>query len=110
MSTENQPRSPRYSMLIEWSELDQAYIVTLPEWEQAGALAHAHGATYAEAAHKGEELIDFLWRSASQDGDTVPAVATYDARAYAPGETGDTLSQQNETLARQIEAHPTHTS
>jgi hypothetical protein len=24
----------RYSMLIEWSEEDQAYLITLPEWAE----------------------------------------------------------------------------
>ena len=25
----------RYSMLIQWSDEDQAYLVTLPEWEES---------------------------------------------------------------------------
>ena len=29
----------RYSMVIEWSDEDQAYIVSLPEW---GDLVHTH--------------------------------------------------------------------
>lgn len=108
MSTEQQ--SPRYTMLIEWSDLDQAFIVTLPEWEQAGALAHTHGATYTEAARKGEELIAFLWRSAQSDGDRIPTPHTFDSHAYASDETAERLAGQNEALARQIEAQQTHAS
>lgn len=26
----------RYSMLIEWSNLDNTYVVSFPEWERAG--------------------------------------------------------------------------
>ncbi len=93
-------------MLIEWSDLDQAYIVTLPEWERAGALAHTHGATYAEAAGKGQELIEFLLEAALQGGDRIPTPAGYDAHAYAPGETAESIAAETEKLAREIEAHP----
>jgi antitoxin HicB len=100
------PQAPRYSMLIEWSDMDQAYIVSLPEWERVGALAHAHGATYAEAAHKGQELIAFLVEAAQRDGDSIPTPAGYDARAYAPGETPESIVAESEALAREIEARP----
>jgi antitoxin HicB len=95
-----------YSMLIEWSDLDQAYIVSLPEWERAGALAHTHGATYAEAATKGQELLEFLLDAALQNGDPIPTPASFDAHAYAPGETTESIAAESERLAREIEARP----
>lgn len=50
--------APRYSMVIEWSEEDQKYMVSFPEW---GAHTHTHGATYAEAVQNGQEvLIDLI--------------------------------------------------
>ncbi len=67
-----QTQAARYSMLIEWSDEDSAYIVTLPEWESAGLIGHTHGATYQEAAAKGQEMLDFLLESALADGDPVP--------------------------------------
>lgn len=99
-------QTPRFSMLIEWSDVDQIYIVSLPEWGRVGALAHAHGATYAEAAQKGQELIEFLYETARQEGDTIPAPAGYDAHAYAPGETSESIAAESERLAREIEARP----
>ena len=93
-------------MLIEWSDADQAYIVTLPEWERVGALAHADGATYAEAAQKGQELIEFLFEAAQSDGDRIPTPAGFDAHAYAPGETAEEVATENERLASEIEKHP----
>ena len=63
----------RYSMLIEWSDEDQAYIVSFPEWESAGLIGHTHGDTYAEAVHQGEEMLAFLVASAQADGDPMPA-------------------------------------
>lgn len=100
------PETPRYSMLIEWSDLDQAYIVTLPEWERAGALAHTHGATYAEAARKGQKLIEFLLEAALQEGERIPTPAGYDAHAYALGETAESIAVESERLAKDIEARP----
>jgi hypothetical protein len=33
-----------YTMLIEWSDEDDAYIVSFPEWEeQQGLIGHTHG-------------------------------------------------------------------
>lgn len=93
-------------MLIEWSDADQAYIVTLPEWERMGALAHEDGATYAEAAQKGQELIEFLIEAAQLDGDRIPTPAYFDAHAYLPGETAEELAAENERLASEIEQRP----
>lgn len=44
----------RYSMLIQWSEEDEAYIVSIPELP--GAMTH--GSTYEEAARQGQDLIE----------------------------------------------------
>lgn len=48
-----------YSMIIEWSDEDQAYIVSFPEWE-AETIVHTHGDTYAEAVKAGEAMLAFL--------------------------------------------------
>ncbi len=70
----------RYTMLIQWSDEDQVYIVSLPEWEeQAGLIGHTHGATYAEAVRMGEELLEMLIEGRTADGLPLPA-----PRVYAP--------------------------
>ena len=64
---------PLYSMKIEWSDRDQAFIVTLPEWaEQAGLIGHTHGDTYVEAVKNGEELLALLIESRLADGKPLP--------------------------------------
>ncbi|BAY43171.1 hypothetical protein SAMD00079811_07500 [Scytonema sp. HK-05] len=47
-----------YSMLIQWSNEDNCYLVHLPEfpWQQY----HTHGKTYEEAAKHGHEIIESL--------------------------------------------------
>jgi predicted RNase H-like HicB family nuclease len=47
----------RYSILIQWSEEDQTYVVSLPEF---GPYAHTHGETYEEALKHGEEVLELL--------------------------------------------------
>ncbi len=44
----------RYSMRIEWSDEDQAYIVTMPELPGC----RTHGFTYEEAVREGQDAMD----------------------------------------------------
>lgn len=62
----------KYSMLIRWSDEDQTYIVSFPEWEASGHIGHVHGKTYCEAAQQGEELLENLVEWAKQDGEPMP--------------------------------------
>lgn len=47
----------KYSILIQWSEIDQAYIASLPEW---GEYARTHGDTYEEALNNAREVLEDL--------------------------------------------------
>ncbi len=66
-----------YSMMIAWSNEDQTYIVSFPEWEQAGYAAHIHGDTYEQAGAKGRDLLAFLVESAQEEGRALPRPRTY---------------------------------
>ena len=46
----------RYSMWIEWSDEDQAFIVTLPDFP----MSRTHGSPYEEAVRNGQEVIELL--------------------------------------------------
>ncbi len=65
-----------YSMVIEWSSLDDAYLVTLPEWAESVAQPVTHGETYEEAARNGREVLEMLLESAHKEGETIPAPRT----------------------------------
>ncbi len=50
-------RQPRYTVIIQWSDEDQLYVVSLPEW---GIGCKTHGATYEEAAKNAREVLEML--------------------------------------------------
>jgi antitoxin HicB len=62
----------QYSMLIEWSAEDQAYLVTLPEWADRVIMPVTHGSTYGEAVQHGQEVLELLINSAIQDREPLP--------------------------------------
>lgn len=69
-------QTPHYSMVIQWSDEDSAYIVSFPEW---GDQTHTHGATYEEAVRNGREALDDLvdlWRRQNR---ALPQPATFAA-------------------------------
>jgi predicted RNase H-like HicB family nuclease len=68
-----------YSMLIEWSEEDQAYLVTLPEWTERVLMPVTHGETYTEAVQHGQEVLEMLIHNAMQNGEPLPVPKTHAA-------------------------------
>ena len=68
-----------YSMLIEWSEEDQAYLVTLPEWADRVIMPATHGSTYSEAVQHGQEVLEMFVNSAIRDGEPLPLPKTHAA-------------------------------
>jgi antitoxin HicB len=64
---------PRYSMVIQWSDEDQAYLVSLPEWEGRVSNPVTHGDTYEEAARNGLDAVTALSEWTLKEGRTLPA-------------------------------------
>ena len=66
-------------MLIQWSDEDQAYLVRLPDWEQAGRILGpvSHGNSYAEAFDHGLEALEALITSAHKHHETLPEPQTF---------------------------------
>lgn len=67
MSATNEDH-PHYSMVIEWSDEDQAFIVSIPEFPGN----YTHGDSYGEAVKQGQDLIDSLIMWTQQDGKPLP--------------------------------------
>lgn len=65
---------PRYAMVIEWSDEDEAYVVSFPEWDATGLyFVHTHGASYEEAVKNGEEVLTEIVDLARARGEALPA-------------------------------------
>jgi antitoxin HicB len=62
----------RYSMVIQWSDEDRAYLVTLPEWDDRVFNPVTHGYTYEEALKSGEQALEALVASARQHQEILP--------------------------------------
>lgn len=63
---------PHYSMIIQWSDEDDAFIVTLPEFGGC----KTHGNTYEAAAKAGREVLELLIASYAEEGDSLPEPKT----------------------------------
>ena len=62
--------SLRYSMIIQWSDEDQCYLVHLPEFPTQKY--HSHGNTYEEAVKNAQEVIEMLVAEYQEDGKPLP--------------------------------------
>lgn len=60
----------KYQMIIQWSEEDNAFLVSLPEFPDRQW--YTHGDTYEEAAAKGREVLKFLIDSAIANNEPLP--------------------------------------
>ncbi len=65
-------KNMRYSMLAQWSDDDDAYLVTLPEWEGRVFNPVTHGDTYEEAIKNGYEALESLVASARKHSEELP--------------------------------------
>ena len=75
MNTQGAPTEVgRYSLLIEWSDADGAYVVTVPELPGC----RTHGATHQEAIAMGEEAIEGWLAAQRARGRVAPPPRTYD--------------------------------
>ena len=66
---------PKYSMLISWSEEDQAYIVyvhDIPNRYRKGSVCMADGKTPEEAVKEAQTVIELWIETALEDGETIP--------------------------------------
>jgi antitoxin HicB len=59
----------QYTILIQWSDEDECFVVSLPEW---GEFVHTHGNSYEEALNNGQDLLNFLIKSALENKETLP--------------------------------------
>jgi predicted RNase H-like HicB family nuclease len=57
-------------MVIQWSDEDQVYVASLPEF---GKSCKTHGDTFVEAAKNGQEVLELLIETYQAEGRPLPA-------------------------------------
>lgn len=61
-----------YSMLIQWSEIDQIFVVTIPEFVGRVMMPCTHGDSYEDAVQAGQEVIETFLEIWTEEGQAIP--------------------------------------
>ncbi len=61
----------KYSISIQWSDEDECFVVTLPDFEDLMQPC-THGETYDEAMKNAQEVLELLIESAQRNGEALP--------------------------------------
>jgi predicted RNase H-like HicB family nuclease len=69
----------RYSMIVQWSDEDQLFLVTIPEFSELVIMPCTHGKTREEAIHNGEDVIEMYLEAWHLEGTVIPAPRTLQA-------------------------------
>jgi predicted RNase H-like HicB family nuclease len=80
--------------LIQWSDEDQTYVVSLPEF---GPYAHTHGDTYQKAVRQGCDCLESLIDAFKAEGLPLPR-----PRKYRGGETRKKTSKRTSRSAATV--------
>ncbi|TVQ45525.1 MAG: type II toxin-antitoxin system HicB family antitoxin [Gloeocapsa sp. DLM2.Bin57] len=62
----------QYSMLIEWSQEDQLFLVTIPEFSAQVIMPCTHGKTRLEAIRNAEEVIEMYLEAWQAENQPIP--------------------------------------
>lgn len=65
----------KYSMLIQWSDQDNCFLVSIPDFP--GQKWRTHGNTYEEAVMNGKKVLESLIISYESDGESLPQPHIY---------------------------------
>ena len=66
----------RYSMMIQWSDEDRLFLVTIPEFADLVVMPCTHGKTREEAIQRGEEVIAMYLEAWEIAGEPIPEPKT----------------------------------
>jgi len=64
-------------MKVQWSEEDQLFLVTIPEFAELVIMPCTHGKTREEAIRNGEEVIKMYLDACELEGTPIPQPSTF---------------------------------
>jgi antitoxin HicB len=65
----------KYTIIIQWSDEDQCYVVSLPEFTNVMQPC-THGDTYEEACKNAQEVLEMLIETSLEAGEPLPEPQT----------------------------------
>jgi predicted RNase H-like HicB family nuclease len=66
----------RYSMIVQWSDEDRLFLVTIPEFADRVVMPCTYGKTREEAIHNGEDVIEMYLEAWRAEGESIPEPST----------------------------------
>jgi predicted RNase H-like HicB family nuclease len=66
----------RYSMILQWSDEDELFLVTIPEFSDRVVMPCTNGKTREEAINNGEEVIEMYLEAWETEGEIIPEPST----------------------------------
>jgi antitoxin HicB len=66
----------QYSMILQWSNEDELFLVTIPEFSDRVVMPCTHGKTREEAICKAEEVIEMYLEAWQAENEPIPAPYT----------------------------------
>jgi predicted RNase H-like HicB family nuclease len=61
-----------YTMIIQWSKVDQVFVVTIPEFVGRVRMPCTEGNSYEDAAQAGLEVIETFLEIWEEEGQSIP--------------------------------------
>ena len=62
-----------YSIVIQWSEKDECFVASLPEWGDC----NTHGKSYEQALENAQKVLASLVESSVSQGESLPKPKTF---------------------------------
>ena len=59
-------------MIVQWSEEDHLFLVTIPEFSDRVIMPCTHGKTREEAIRHGKEVIEMYLEAWEEEGESIP--------------------------------------
>jgi len=63
-------------MVVQWSDEDQLFLVTIPEFADLVVMPCTHGKTREKAIRNGEEVIEMYLEPRQTEGEFIPQPST----------------------------------
>ncbi|MEM8828295.1 MAG: type II toxin-antitoxin system HicB family antitoxin [Cyanobacteria bacterium P01_G01_bin.19] len=62
-----------YSIIIQWSQKDNCFVASLPEWNNQ----NTHGESYEHALDNAQQVLSSLIESVASQGQPLPEASTF---------------------------------